>query len=99
MRDNAVGLSDRMQAGADIGGKKGGEQQVLQGGKAGADLDQRPAQVVGRQMGEHCESNGMGDGVGHAGEVEIGVLDQMAGVQAGFVRDFRLIAAFQQRAG
>ena len=50
-------------------------------------------------MGEYCKGDGMGNGVGHAGEVEIGVLNQAVRVQPGRIRDFRLVPAFEQRAG
>ena len=63
------------------------------------DLHQGVGQVQQGQVGKHSEGDGVGDGCGHAGEVEIGILNQLRGREAGFIRDFRLVAAFEQRAG
>ena len=41
----------------------------------------------------------MGDVVGQAGKVEIGVLDQVIGGEAGFVGQFHLVSALEEGAG
>ena len=98
MGDNAIGLA--MGFGKTVvRGDEDGEHQPIKRGKAGVDLREAVGEHWQWQMGEDREGHRVGDVVGQAGKVEIGVLDQVIGGKAGFVGQFHLIAALEERAG
>jgi len=85
MRHHAIGLAHRAKRCLRIRGQKDGEDEFLEPGEAAADLQQRPAQVVHRQMGEDGEAEQVIKMVRHARKAEIRIAHQLRFRQAGAV--------------